>query len=139
VRSTALDSPPRRRPIGRALLPLGLVFLSVGLSSAVVVPFLSLFLSTAVRTGPVKVTVFLVAAPLAGVIVATWTLWLTAGGFTLLQCPLTLGVQALPLAEQFDHRSSRSRGGSPARLRLFQVRCPTSDGGHSGRPIFRKP
>jgi SET family sugar efflux transporter-like MFS transporter len=72
VRSTALDSPPRRRPIGRALLPLGLVFLSVGLSSAVVVPFLSLFLSTAVRAGPVKVTVFLVAAPLAGVIVATW-------------------------------------------------------------------
>jgi SET family sugar efflux transporter-like MFS transporter len=72
VRSTALDSPPHWRPLGRTLLPLGLVFLSVGLSSAVVVPFLSLFLSTAVRAGPVKITVFLVAAPLAGVIAATW-------------------------------------------------------------------
>jgi SET family sugar efflux transporter-like MFS transporter len=63
----ALDSPLRERRIGRALLPLGLVFLAVGISMALVVPFLSLFLSTAVHAGPVKVTVFLVAAPLAGV------------------------------------------------------------------------
>jgi SET family sugar efflux transporter-like MFS transporter len=64
-------SPPRERHIGRALLPLGLVFLAVGISTAVVLPFLSLFLSTAVHAGPVKVTVFLVAAPLAGVVAAT--------------------------------------------------------------------
>lgn len=71
VRSAALDSPPRERSIGLTLLPLGLVFLTVGLSTAVVGPFLSLFLSTAVQAGPVKVTVFLVGAPLAGVIAAT--------------------------------------------------------------------
>jgi SET family sugar efflux transporter-like MFS transporter len=67
----ALDSPSRERHVGLALLPLGLVFLTVGLSVAVVGPFLSLFLSTAVQAGPVKVTVFLVGAPLAGVIAAT--------------------------------------------------------------------
>jgi SET family sugar efflux transporter-like MFS transporter len=67
----ALDSPPRERRIGRALLPLGLVFLAVGISTAVVFPFLSLFLSTAVHVGPIKVTVFLVAAPLAGVLAST--------------------------------------------------------------------
>lgn len=67
----ALDSPPRQRPLSLALLPLGLVFLAVGLSTAVVGPFLSLFLSTAVHAGPVKVTVFLVGAPLAGVALST--------------------------------------------------------------------
>ncbi|MDT5040738.1 MAG: transporter, family, sugar efflux transporter, partial [Actinoplanes sp.] len=67
----ALDSPPRGRPLVLALLPLGLVFLAVGLSTAVVGPFLALFLSTSVHAGPVKVTVFLVAAPLAGVTLST--------------------------------------------------------------------
>ncbi|MBC6456674.1 sugar efflux transporter [Actinomadura sp. HBU206391] len=60
-----------RRRLGRALLPLGLVSLAVGISTAVVVPFLSLFLSTAVHAGPVRVTVFLIVAPLAGVVAST--------------------------------------------------------------------
>jgi SET family sugar efflux transporter-like MFS transporter len=58
----------RDRRVGLALLPLGLVFLAVGISTAVMVPFLSLFLDTAVHAGPVRVTVFLVAAPLSGVL-----------------------------------------------------------------------
>ncbi len=61
----------RERRTRRALIPLGLAFLAVGLSTAVVLPFLSLFLSTEVRAGPIKVAVFLVAAPLAGVVVGT--------------------------------------------------------------------
>ncbi len=65
------ETPPRERRIGRALLPLGLVFLSAGVSLAVVGPFLSLFLSSEVHAGPARTTVFLVAAPLAGVIVST--------------------------------------------------------------------
>jgi MFS transporter, SET family, sugar efflux transporter len=60
-----------RRGLGLALLPLGLIFLAVGISTAVVGPFLSLFLSTEVHAGPVRVTVFLVAAPLSGVIAGT--------------------------------------------------------------------
>ena len=48
-----------------------MVFLTVGLSTAVVMPFLSLFLSTEVDAGPVRVTTFLVVAPLAGVLVST--------------------------------------------------------------------
>jgi SET family sugar efflux transporter-like MFS transporter len=67
----ALDTAPRERSIGLALLPLGLVFLAVGISIAVVGPFLSLFLSTAVHAGPVGTTFFLVAAPLAGVVAST--------------------------------------------------------------------
>jgi SET family sugar efflux transporter-like MFS transporter len=67
----AVGAKPRERRIGHALLPLGLVFLTVGISTAVVGPFLSLFLSTAVHAGPVRVTVFLVAAPLAGVVMST--------------------------------------------------------------------
>jgi hypothetical protein len=66
-----LGTQPRERRVGLALLPLGLVFLTVGISTAVVFPFLSLFLSTAVHAGPVKVTVFLVGAPLAGVVAST--------------------------------------------------------------------
>ena len=54
--------------IGRALLPLGLLFLAVGISTALYFPFLSLFLSTDVAVGPVKITFFLVVAPLAGVL-----------------------------------------------------------------------
>jgi SET family sugar efflux transporter-like MFS transporter len=61
----------RDRRIGRALLPLGLVFLAVGISIALIGPFLSLFLSTAVHAGPVRVTVFLVVAPLSGVLAST--------------------------------------------------------------------
>jgi len=54
--------------IGRALLPLGLLFLAVGISTALYFPFLSLFLSTDVAAGPVKITFFLIVAPLAGVL-----------------------------------------------------------------------
>jgi SET family sugar efflux transporter-like MFS transporter len=54
--------------IGRALLPLGLLFLAVGISTALFNPFLALFLSTDVDAGPVKVTFFLLVAPLAGVL-----------------------------------------------------------------------
>jgi len=67
----AMYSPPRERHIGRALLPLGLVFFAVGISTALVYPFMSLFLTTAVHAGPVEITVYLVAAPLAGVLASS--------------------------------------------------------------------
>ena len=54
-----LAAPPRKRPLSRAPRPARAMFLSVGFSVAVVGPFLSLFLSTAVHAGPVQVTVFL--------------------------------------------------------------------------------
>ena len=54
--------------LGRALLPLGFLFLAVGISTALFNPFLALFLSTDVEAGPVKVTFFLIVAPLAGVL-----------------------------------------------------------------------
>lgn len=66
-----LAAPPRQRPLNLALLPLGLMFLAVGISVAVVFPFLSLFLSTAVHADPLRVTVFLVASPLSGVLIAS--------------------------------------------------------------------
>ena len=66
-----LAAPPRQRPLSRALLPLGLMFLSVGVSVALVFPFLALFLSTEVHAGPVQVTVFLIASPLSGVLVSS--------------------------------------------------------------------
>jgi SET family sugar efflux transporter-like MFS transporter len=53
------------------LLSLGLISLAVGLSMALALPFLSLFLSTAVHAGPVQVTVFLIVSPLAGVVTST--------------------------------------------------------------------
>jgi SET family sugar efflux transporter-like MFS transporter len=67
----AVDVAPRGRRFGRVLLPIGLVCLAVGMSSAMVVPFLSLFLSTAVHASPAQVTVFLIVAPLASVVVST--------------------------------------------------------------------
>ena len=45
-------SPLTKRRLARALLPLGLLFLAVGISTALVDPFLSLFLSTEVDAGP---------------------------------------------------------------------------------------
>lgn len=53
--------------VGRALLPLGVVFFFVGLSTAVVGPFVSLFLSTEVHAGPARVGAFMAAGPLASV------------------------------------------------------------------------
>ncbi|MEV4705578.1 sugar efflux transporter [Actinoplanes sp. NPDC049316] len=67
----ALDTPRRTPQLARALLPLGLVFLAVGISTALIGPFLSLFLSTDVDAGPLQVTVFLVVAPLSGVLGST--------------------------------------------------------------------
>ncbi|MGA5305533.1 sugar efflux transporter [Nucisporomicrobium flavum] len=67
----ALDTSRRTPQLARALLPLGLVFLAVGISTALVGPFLSLFLSTDVDAGPLQVTVFLVVAPLSGVLGST--------------------------------------------------------------------
>ncbi|GAA2645517.1 sugar efflux transporter [Dactylosporangium fulvum] len=63
----------RERHIGVTLLPLGLVFLVVGVSTALVYPFLALFLSTEVRASPLRVTVFLIVAPLSGVLVSSVT------------------------------------------------------------------
>lgn len=54
--------------IGRVLRPLVLLFLVVGISTALFNPFLSLFLSTEVAAGPLRITFFLIAAPLAGVL-----------------------------------------------------------------------
>jgi SET family sugar efflux transporter-like MFS transporter len=67
----APDAALRLRHIRGPLLPLGLVCLAVGVSMAMVVPFLALFLSTAVHAGPVRVTTFLIVAPLSGVIAST--------------------------------------------------------------------
>src|SRR5512133_1026130 len=63
---------PQQRPVVHALIPLAVVFLTVGLSSAIAGPFLSLFLSTAVRASPLQITIFLVMAPLAGVVTSTF-------------------------------------------------------------------
>ena len=52
----------------RAWYPLGLVFLAVGLSVSMSYPFLTLFLTDAVHADPVRVTVYLVATPVAGVV-----------------------------------------------------------------------
>jgi MFS transporter, SET family, sugar efflux transporter len=52
------------------LVPLALVTLTAGLSTAIVMPFLALFLSDEVEVGPVRVTVFLVVSPLASVVMA---------------------------------------------------------------------
>jgi SET family sugar efflux transporter-like MFS transporter len=67
---TLQSAPPQRR-IGLTLLPLGFIFLAVGISTAVVGPFLSLFLSTEVHAGPVRTTAFLVTAPITGVVAST--------------------------------------------------------------------
>jgi SET family sugar efflux transporter-like MFS transporter len=53
--------------VGRTLVPLGVMFFFVGLSTAVVGPFLALFLSTELHAGPARVGVYLVAGPLAGI------------------------------------------------------------------------
>ena len=55
----------------RLLVPLGAMFLFVGLSTAVVGPFVSLFLSTAVKADPVRVAAFLVAGPVSMVVSST--------------------------------------------------------------------
>ena len=64
-------SPRPRQRAGRVLLPLGLLFFAVGLSVALYYPFMALFLSADVGAGPVRVTAFLVVAPLSGVLGAS--------------------------------------------------------------------
>jgi MFS transporter, SET family, sugar efflux transporter len=59
------------RPAARRWYPLALVLLAVGLATAITVPFLNLFLDTAVHAGPARVTLFLVVAPLSAVCVST--------------------------------------------------------------------
>jgi SET family sugar efflux transporter-like MFS transporter len=55
----------------RQWLPLALVFLTVGLATAMSFPFLALFLTTGVHASPVQVTIYLVASPLASVVLST--------------------------------------------------------------------
>jgi SET family sugar efflux transporter-like MFS transporter len=55
----------------RRLAPLAAVTLVLGLSTALVNPFLALFLSSEVHAGPVGVTVFLALAPLSVVLATT--------------------------------------------------------------------
>jgi SET family sugar efflux transporter-like MFS transporter len=67
-----MPTPTTRTPgLARMFVPLGLVFLAVGVSVALVVPFLALFLSSEVKAGPVQTTVILVAGPLSGVVAGT--------------------------------------------------------------------
>ncbi|HEY3924659.1 MAG TPA: sugar efflux transporter [Acidothermaceae bacterium] len=66
---TTSGTPLRIR--SRTLGPLVVVFLAVGLSLALSFPFLSLFLTSAVHAGPIKLSVFLLAQPLSGVVVST--------------------------------------------------------------------
>ncbi len=67
---TAIDETAARGTV-RQWYPLALVYLSVGVSSAMAAPFLTLFLTTAVRADPVHVTIYLVVAPLSAVVVST--------------------------------------------------------------------
>ncbi|WP_250000668.1 sugar efflux transporter [Actinoplanes sp. M2I2] len=56
--------------MSRRLLPLALIFIAVGIGTSFVGPFLALFLSDGVHAGPVKTTIFLLVAPLSGVVVS---------------------------------------------------------------------
>ncbi|MEV6342162.1 sugar efflux transporter [Actinoplanes sp. NPDC051851] len=56
------------RHLSRRLLPLGFVVLASGVATAVVGPFLGMFLSTAVHASPVQVSAFLIIASLSGVL-----------------------------------------------------------------------
>lgn len=55
----------------RRLLPMALMFLAVGTSSAMIGPFLTLFLTDAVHAASWQVTAYLIAAPLSSVTVST--------------------------------------------------------------------
>lgn len=66
--AVATDS--RLRVAVRQWYPLALVFLTVGLSTAMAYPFLTLFLTTAVQASPAQVTLYLAVAPLSAVVVS---------------------------------------------------------------------
>jgi MFS transporter, SET family, sugar efflux transporter len=68
---TATTTRAALRTRSRALAPLVVVFLAFGLSTALSFPFLSLFLTSAVHTSPLKLSLFLLAQPLSGVVVST--------------------------------------------------------------------
>ena len=71
-RSESVDgAPDRRARVGRTLLPLGLLFFAVGISTALYYPFMSLFLNSEVGAGPLRITAFLIAAPLSAVLGAS--------------------------------------------------------------------
>ncbi|HEY1485506.1 MAG TPA: MFS transporter, partial [Micromonosporaceae bacterium] len=61
---------PGNTPV-RQWLPLSLIFLAVGLATAMAFPFMTLFLSTAVGATPIQMAVFLVASPLSAVLVSS--------------------------------------------------------------------
>ena len=69
VTSAVPDAPVSKAP--KVLVPLGVMFLFVGLSTAVVGPFVSLFLSTAVKADPVHVAAYLVAGPVSMIVSST--------------------------------------------------------------------
>ncbi|XVV12883.1 sugar efflux transporter [Actinoplanes sp. CA-131856] len=56
--------------MSKRLFPLALIFVAVGISTSFVGPYLALFLSDAVHAGPIRTTAFLIAAPVAGVLVS---------------------------------------------------------------------
>ncbi|MEU8287166.1 sugar efflux transporter [Micromonospora sp. NPDC048905] len=56
---------------GRHLIALGIVFIAVGLSAAMATPYLTLFLDEALRADTARIAVFLAAAPISAVIVAS--------------------------------------------------------------------
>ena len=68
---TATTTRAALRTRSRGLAPLAVVFLGVGLSGALSSPFLSLFLTSAVHAGPLRLSVFLIAQPLSGIAVST--------------------------------------------------------------------
>ena len=56
----------------RRWFPLALVFLAIGLSASMAYPFLSLFLTTSVHASPWRVSVYLIAGPVAGIVVTQY-------------------------------------------------------------------
>ena len=66
-----VTAPAGRRTNVRRWYALALVYLAVGLSTAMAGPFLTLFLTSTVHASPLQVTVYLVVAPLSAVIVST--------------------------------------------------------------------
>jgi SET family sugar efflux transporter-like MFS transporter len=62
--------PTAHGSMSRRLFPLALIFIAVGIGTSFVGPFLALFLSDGVHAGPIRTTIFLVVAPLSGVVVS---------------------------------------------------------------------
>jgi SET family sugar efflux transporter-like MFS transporter len=66
-----ITTEPTLRSTARQLAPLATVYLAVGLAVAMVAPFMTLFLTTSVHANPLQVTLFLIASPVASMIVST--------------------------------------------------------------------